>query len=81
MSGYLGHPWDSARREWESLAPQLRVHGAEIGADARDTAAKGHDSAKLVVSRYTMLHLSFDPMTLILLKEAFGLWKTETGRT
>lgn len=61
------HPWQSARDDFDkNVLPVLEKHGKAIGAAANNGDAK----AKLVIERYTLLHRSFDPMTLTLLKKA-----------
>lgn len=61
------HPWESARIDFEmNVVPQLRAEGASIG----DAARNGNQKAVRVIEVYTMLHRSFDPVTLLLLKEA-----------
>lgn len=59
--------WKSARDEFHHVViPKLERIGKEIGrkADA------GDDTCKAIIGHYAMLYRSFDPMTLILLKEA-----------
>jgi len=60
------HPWQSARDDFDlNVLPLLEKHGKSIGEAAR----AGDEHAKRVVELYTMLHKSFDPMTLELLKQ------------
>lgn len=63
------HPWTSAVSEFEgSILPRLRKDGKVIG----DKAAAGDKDAMEVIRLYTMLRRSFDPVTMILLKDAIG---------
>lgn len=63
----LDHPWETARIDFESnVLPRLKAEGQRIGAVAR----AGQAIAGRVIELYTLLHRSFDPVTLILLKDA-----------
>lgn len=60
-------PWGSAREDFDiNVLPELERLGKSIGEAAR----KGDEKSKRVIELYTMLHRSFDPMTLELLKDA-----------
>jgi hypothetical protein len=61
------HPWQSAKDQFDNyLMPKLKAKGMKIGEDARN----GNAIAKKIISTYTLLHRSFDPMNVILLEEA-----------
>jgi hypothetical protein len=63
------NPWQSARDDFQlNVLPKLERDGKAIGQQARG----GDKVAARVIELYTMLHRSFDPMTLTLLKEALG---------
>lgn len=58
--------WSDSKDKFHNfILPKLKNHGKEIG----ELAKSGNSSAKLVMEYYSMLHRSFDPMTLILLEE------------
>lgn len=60
-------PWQSARDDFQvNVLPALERRGKSIGQQARN----GDTRAARVIELYTMLHRSFDPMTLQLLKDA-----------
>ncbi len=61
------NPWQSAREDFRlNVLPELERKGHAIGQSAR----AGDQKAARVIELYTMLHRSFDPMTLELLKDA-----------
>ena len=63
------HPWQSARNRFDSeVLPKLQAMGNFIG----DQARAGNELAKNVINVYTMLHSSFDPLTLIRLEVALN---------
>lgn len=65
------HPWASAHDDFkENVQPTLMRLGRHIGA----SAGQGDACAARIVELYTMLHRSFDPMTLALLKDQIKEW-------
>ena len=67
------HPWQPARDRFESeVLPKLERIGKEIG----KKASEGNEAAKEVMEKYTMLHRSFDPITLMLLEEALEKYES-----
>lgn len=72
----MSHPWASARDEWEnSVLPRLKRDGKAIGSAAYD----GNRSAQQVLEAYHLLHASFDPVTLELLKAALRNYESSTA--
>lgn len=66
------HPWYPATIDFEhNVLPFLQARGKQIGAQ------KGHCAADKIIDYYTMLHRSFDPVTLELLKQSIEEWKHE----
>lgn len=64
--------WADARLELKTtVLPWLEAHGKEVG----EAASRGDAKATEVIVRYTMLRRSFDPMTLVLLKEAIESYR------
>jgi hypothetical protein len=60
------NPWQSARDDFQlNVLPKLERDGKAIGQLARG----GDKVAARVIELYSMLHRSFDPMTLELLKD------------
>jgi hypothetical protein len=60
-------PWQSAYDEFNTaVLPRLKKIGKQIGIDA----GSGMKQASEVVRIYSMLHKSFDPMTMMLLQDA-----------
>lgn len=67
------HPWQSAFDSFNDYTlPFLTEHGKTIGKKA--TESKDIICIK-IMKYYTLLHKSFDPMTLILLDEAIKEYK------
>ena len=63
----MDNPWGSAHERFETIVlPRLKREGRAIG----ERAANGDKNAAEVVRLYSMLHRSFDPMTLHLLEQA-----------
>lgn len=62
-------PWQPAKDRFDSVVlPKLRRIGKQIGAAAQS----GDVRAEKVISVYSTLHKSFDPMTLVFLEEALA---------
>lgn len=66
------HPWELAHRDFEDVVlPRLRRHGKRIG----EAGSAGDAKAIAIMRWYSQLGRSFDPMTLVLLKEALAAWE------
>jgi hypothetical protein len=66
------HPWQSARDKFdEEIIPWLTKNGLEIGSKARN----GDEICKKIVSTYTLLFRSFDPLNLIVLEKDIEQYK------
>lgn len=60
------HPWKSAHDHFKhEIMPKLEKIGKEIGKKAQE----GDETAKKIISLYSMLYKSFDPLTMIQLEE------------
>lgn len=67
--------WSSARDDFQhNTLPKLRAIGKQIG----KSASSGNATAKGVIAYYSMLHKSFDPMTLIFLQKAIEDYEKES---
>lgn len=67
--------WQSARDEFENeILPKLEKIGKEIGLSAKN----GNQNSKEIIKYYSMLYKSFDPMTMILLKERLDKYERNT---
>ena len=65
------HPWQSAVNEFQNIIlPWLLEHGKTIG-----THSSGTPLAQKIISYYSLLHKSFDPMTFTLLKDSIEEYK------
>lgn len=72
MNDIQEHPWQSARDKFDvEVMPKLQRIGKQIGADA----SSGNVKAQEVIRIYSMLHRSFDPLTLILLEKALEAYE------
>lgn len=65
MNG-AAHPWKSAVDEFENdVLPLLKEHGKDIGRRSRT----GDETCQRIIGHYSLLQRSFDPMTLVFLRD------------